>query len=358
MSIASKPFGMTKNGEAVEQFTLTNASGASVSILTYGGTLNRIRVADRHGIFSDVCLGYDSVADYERGGGYLGALIGRYGNRIAGGKLPLGGKVYQLNCNEGKNHLHGGNIGYDKRVWTAQTREGEGEDSLILSLTSPDGEENYPGKLTITVTYAWNDDQELSIHYHAVTDQETVINLTNHAYFNLAGHASGTILNHQMQILADRFTVVDGACIPTGELRDVSGTPFDLRNFTLIGEGMGDITGDEQLTFGHGYDHNFVISGDDSGIRKACELCEPVSGRVMEVFTDLPGVQFYAGNMLDIPFPAKEQAKYGKNGGLCLETQFFPDTPNQPGFPSCTFQAGEAFDHTTVYKFSTTETED
>ncbi|MCL2544687.1 MAG: galactose mutarotase [Clostridia bacterium] len=350
MSITRAPFGATKAGEAVERITMTNQGGAAVSLITYGGTLACILAPDRGGNLGDVCLGLGSVADYERAGGYLGALIGRYGNRIAGGRLVVGGRSYQLARNEGANHLHGGAVGFDKKVWTATCAEQPGCDSVALGYVSPDGEESFPGTLVTTVTYRWNDANELSIHYHAVSDRETVINLTNHAYFNLAGHAAGTIEDHRISIDADAYTPVDAACIPTGEIAPVAGTPFDLRAPRRIGDGIAEEN--EQLRIGHGYDHNFVLNHPKGGLRRASELYDPQSGRVMETFTDLPGLQFYAGNMLDIPFAAKDGARYTRRCGLCLETQYFPDTPNQPDFPRCTFRAGEAFDHTTVYKFS------
>ena len=329
---------------------MTNSNGAAVSVITYGGALVSILVPDRYGVLGDVCLGLNSVADYESAGGYLGALIGRYGNRIAGGHLEVGGKTYQLARNEGNNHLHGGDAGFDKKVWAAECAEEPGRDSVILRYVSPDGEESFPGALTTTVTYSWDDNNALSIHYHAVSDQETVINLTNHAYFNLAGHAAGTIENHEICIDADAYTPVDAACIPTGEIAPVQGTPFDLRASKPIGKGIN--LENEQLQIGKGYDHNFVLNNPGVGKRKACELFDPRSGRMMETHTDLPGLQFYAGNMLDIPFTARDGARYTRRNGLCLETQFFPDTPNQPGFPRCTFEAGEAFDSTTVYTFS------
>lgn len=353
MSISREPFGATKSGAAVERITMTNHSGSSVSLITYGGTLVSIVVPDQHGIFGDVCLGYNSVADYEQAGGYLGALIGRYGNRIAGGHLEIGGQTYQLTCNEGANHLHGGAVGFDKKVWSAECAEQDESDSVTLVYVSADGEESFPGELTVTVTYTWNDENELSLHYHAVSDRETVINLTNHTYFNLAGHGSGSIENHQISISADAFTPVDNTCIPTGEIAPVADTPFDLRSLRRIGDGI-DLD-DQQLRMGHGYDHNFVLIDPDEGICKASELYDPLSGRVMETFTDLPGIQFYAGNMLSVPFEAKDHARYTKRCGLCLETQYFPDTPNQPNFPTCIFKAGQAFEHTTVYKFSVRE---
>ncbi len=357
MSIARVPFGATQSGEPVERITMTNQSGASVSLITYGGTLVSILVPDRHGIFADVCLGYNSVADYERGAGYLGALIGRYGNRIEGGHLTIDGKDYQLACNErGVTHLHGGMVGFDKKVWTAECEEREESDSVTLRYVSPDGEENYPGTLSCTVTYTWNDENELCLHYHAVSDAETVINLTNHAYFNLAGHNSGSVEDHLISINADAYTPVDENCIPTGELAPVEDTPFDLRALRRIGEGLS--VEDEQLRIGCGYDHNFVLVDPDEGICKACELYDPATGRVMETFTDLPGIQFYSGNFLAIPFEAKDRARYGKHHALCLETQYFPNTPNVPTFPSCTYAAGVPFEHTTVYKFSVSEKQD
>lgn len=354
MSITRVPFGATQSGEPVERITMTNHSGASVSLITYGGALVSILVPDRHGIFGDVCLGYNSVADYERGAGYLGALIGRYGNRIESGRLEIGGSSYQLACNERDvTHLHGGAVGFDKKVWSAECAEHAESDSVALHYTSPDGEENFPGTLTCTVTYTWNDQNELSLHYHAVSDAETVINLTNHAYFNLAGHNSGSIENHFISINADAYTPVDEKCIPTGEIAPVEGTPFDLRMQRRIGDGLA--IEDQQLRIGCGYDHNFVLVDPDEGICKASELYDPATGRVMETFTDLPGIQFYSGNFLDIPFEAKDRARYAKHHALCLETQYFPNTPNVPAFPSCTFAAGVPFEHTTVYKFSVAE---
>jgi aldose 1-epimerase len=330
---------------------MTNRSGASVSLITYGGTLVSIRVPDRQGALGDICLGYDTLADYEQNGGYLGALVGRYANRIARGHLEVDGKTYQLACNEGPNHLHGGTVGYDKKVWRADCQEQEESDSVALTYTSPNLEENFPGALQICATYTWNDENELTLHYRAVSDAATVINLTNHAYFNLRGHAAGQITGHQIAILADKFTPVDAQCLPTGQLWDVTDTPFDLRELKTIGDGLALTGSNEQLGFGQGYDHNFVLSKDE-GVRKACELYDPASGRIMETFTDLPGIQFYAGNMLNVPTPAKDGARYSQRCGLCLETQFFPDSPNQPAFPTCVYAAGQVYDKTTVYKFS------
>jgi aldose 1-epimerase len=350
MSITRVPYGTTQAGEPVERITMTNRAGASVSLLTYGGVLTAILVPDRRGVLADVCLGYDALADYERGPGYLGALIGRYANRIARGHLQIGGKTYQLACNEGTNHLHGGDVGFDKKVWAATCDEQAGLDSVTLRCASPDGEEHYPGALTVSVTYAWSDACQLTLRYRAVSDSETAINLTNHVYFNLAGHNAGSIEDHRISIAADAYTPVDAACIPTGEIASVAGTPFDLREARRIGDGLA--VENQQLRIGKGYDHNFVLAAGAGEIRTVSVLYDPASGRVLETSTDLPGMQFYTGNMLEIPFDGKDHARYTPRHGLCLETQYFPDTPNQPGFPSCVFAAGQPYDHTTAYKFS------
>ncbi len=355
MAISETPYGSTQAGEPVSRITMTNQSGASVSLITYGGTLTELHVPDRFGIFGDVVLGYRTVADYERNGGYLGALVGRYANRIAGGRLIIDDTVYQLDNNEGSNHLHGGLVGFDKRVWAYACESSEGSDSVVLTWVSPDGDQHYPGTLTMHVTYTWNDDNELIIQYRAHSSKTTAINLTNHAYFNLGGHGSGSIAGHQIMIAAEQFTPVDAQCIPSGELRDVAGTPMDLRELTTIGDGLALTEQDEQLRNGHGYDHNFVLVDASEGVCKASELYDPVSGRVMETFTDMPGIQFYAGNMLRVEEPVKDNAHYVPHSGLCLETQYFPDTPNHPNFPSCIFAANQPYESTTVYKFSVRE---
>lgn len=354
MSITRAPFGTTPGGEAVEKYTITNQHGASVSIITYGGTLVSIKVPDRSGKLVDVCLGFDTLEDYLDVPGYMGALIGRYGNRIARARFMLGGQEVILNANESENCLHGGIEGFNKKVWAASTAQQQpGQDSLILTYTSPDGEENFPGELAVKVVYAFNDDDELSIHYSANTTKDTICNLTNHAYFNLDGHNSGTVCDHYIQINADAFTVVDKSCIPTGELRSVQGTPFDLRTSKKISEGLKLQGEDKQLSYGNGYDHNFVIAREGEGISKAAEVYAPVTGIMMETFTDLPGIQFYGGNSINCSKVAKDGRVYDNRDGLCLETQYYPDSPNQPTFPSCELKAGEAYDTTTVYKFST-----
>ena len=349
MSITMEPFGRLKNGVQVTRYTMTNHSGACVSVLNYGGILQRIVVPDKNGKPGDVLLGYDCAEKYQPNPGYLGALIGRYANRIGAGRCTLNGQRLQLAQNSNGQHLHGGNVGFDKKIWGVEPREGKNEDALVLTLVSPDGEENYPGTLTVHVTYGWNDKCELSLHYEAVCDQDTLLNMTNHAYFNLEGEGSGSIENHTLSVNADRFTVVDEYSIPTGELRDVTGTPFDLRGGIRLSDGFVQQAGDEQMTFGQGYDHNFVLRG--TGMKKAAVLSAPVSGRVMEVYTDKPGVQLYTGNMIDCVAPGKCGRLYQKREALCLETQFFPDSINNPAFPSCVLRAGEKYDFTTVYAF-------
>jgi aldose 1-epimerase len=293
-----------------------------------------IKVPDRNGVFGDIVLGYDTLEEYMRNPRYLGALIGRHANRIARGKFSLDGVEYQLSQNNGANHLHGGVKGFDKRFWEAsETRSG-----LHLEYFSPDGEENYPGNLTVAVDYSLSDENELRIEYHATTDKDTIVNLTNHSYFNLAGE--GTILNHELMLQADSFTPVSEDLIPTGEILSVDGTRMDFRIVRVIGEG--------------GYDHNFVLNDWKHGsIRSVARLRDPNSGRVMEVLTTQPGIQFYSGNFLDGSLIGKGGVRYEKYAALCLETQHFPDSPNQPDFPSTVLRAGETFNETTIYKFTT-----
>lgn len=350
MSIRMEAFGRLPGGEQVTRYTMTNSRGAEVSVLNYGGILNRIVVPDARGEMGDVLLGYDCAEGYAPvNPGYLGALIGRYANRIGAGKCRLNGKELQLAQNSNGQHLHGGNVGFDKKLWGVLCEEGEGEDRLVMSLVSPDGEENYPGTLTVRVTYSWNDRCELGLHYEAECDRDTLVNLTNHAYFNLEGEGSGSIENHTLSIDADRFTVVDEHCIPTGELRKVEGTPFDLRAGIRLADGFAKQAQDEQMTIGQGYDHNFVLNGQ--GLREIAVLRAPKSGRVMRVRTDKPGVQLYTGNMIDCVRPGKSGRVYQKRDALCLETQFYPDSINHPDFPSCVLRAGERYDYTTVYAF-------
>ena len=349
MSIMKSKFGSLPCGAQVDQYTLTNKGGASVSILNYGGIVTKILVPDKDGKLGDVALGYDTIDGYVENPGHLGALIGRVGNRINRGKCVLNGAALELAANANGHHLHGGTVGFGKKIWDATPAEGAGEDSLILTYTSADGEENYPGELKVKVTYTWTDLCELKIHYEAVSDKDTLCNLTNHSYFNLEGEGSGPVDDHIMQIHADAVTAADKDLIPTGELLPVMGTPFDLRTGLPIGEGLKFIETDEQMKFGGGYDHNFVPNG--TGMRKIAVVTAPVSGRAMDVYSDKVGVQFYTANMLKTKLPGKSGKPYGPRGGFCLETQYHPDSINHPNFPDSVLRAGAKYDFTTIYAF-------
>ncbi|MCC7339896.1 MAG: galactose mutarotase [Bryobacterales bacterium] len=352
LTIESTPYGQLPSGEAVTLYTLRNGTGMEIGVIDYGAILTSVKVPDSKGGLADVVLGFDSLDGYLGTQPYMGATVGRYANRIAKGKFTLNGKTHSLAVNNGANALHGGIKGFDKRMWSAIARNSEVGPSVELTYVSADGEEGYPGKLTTVVTYTLGNDNDIRIHYAATTDADTVLNLTNHSYFNLAGAGKGTILDHMVTIQADRFTPVDSGLIPTGELRSVAGTPFDFRTPTAIG-GRIDETGDEQIKLGGGYDHNFVLNDGNGQLRLAAKAREPVSGRVMEVFTDQPGMQFYTGNFLNGSVTGKEGIRYGKRFGFCMETQHFPDSPNKPEFPSVVLKPGETFESTTVYKFST-----
>lgn len=344
MGITKQSFGQTQAGEEVQLYTLANSSGANVTITTYGGSLVSINVPDKNGVLADVSLGCDNAADYEKQDASLGALIGRFGNRIERGQFTLNGVEYQLYCNDGKNHLHGGKIGYNRRVWGAKV---DGN-NLVLSLFSPDGEENYPGNLTVTVVYSFSEDNALRIDYTATTDKDTVINLTNHCYFNLAGEGSGTVLGHKLRMNCDTFTENDVESLPTGVILPVAETPFDFREFTAVGA---QINEDHiQLKNGGGYDHNFIINGGE-GMKLAAELWDEASGRLMTTTTTKPGVQLYTGNFLKGGFAGKGGKTYGKRTGLCLETQFFPNAMKHTNFPSPVLKAGDVYHHSTVYQF-------
>ena len=346
MGIEQKPFGTTKAGEAVELYTLKNSSGAFAEILTYGGIIRAIDVPDKNGALADVVLGYDTLGEYEEMGGYLGALIGRVGNRIAHGRFSLGGKEYTLFCNDGNNHLHGGRIGFNAKVWKARIEE----DKLLLQYHSPDGEEGYPGALTVTVAYSFSEENELTIDYHAVSDRDTVVNLTNHAYFNLAGQGSGTILNQQLRLNCKNYTENSAECVPTGVIAPVAGTPLDFMEFHTIGERIG--VDNIQLKNCGGYDHNFCIERPGPGLQLAAELWDEASGRLMETYTTKPGVQLYTGNFMDESYPAKGGGHYCKNAGLCLETQYYPNATEHSHFPSIVLRGGEEYVHATAYRFS------
>lgn len=352
-STTKTSFGKTADGEPVDLYLLKNKNGVEAATTTYGGAVVSLKVPDRNGKLGDVVLGYDSLEGYENDKAYLGAIVGRYGNRIAHAQFILDGKTYSLAKNNGENSLHGGIKGFNKAVWTAKeipTKDGQ---SLELSYLSKDGEEGFPGNLQVRVVYTLKDSNELKIEYSATTDKKTVVNLTNHSYFNLlgVGLGSGDILGHVLMIEADKFTPVDSSLIPTGELRDVAGTPFDFRNPTAIGARIE--ADDDQIKLGKGYDHNFVLrrkAGDP--ISLAARVAEPASGRILEVWTTEPGVQFYTGNFLDGSAHGKGGVAYAKRSAFCLETQHFPDSPNQPKFPSVVLSPGEHYHTTTIYKLS------
>jgi len=354
-SIVKEDFGAFK-GQPVERYTLTNSNGAVMKVTTYGGTITELYIPDRNGEMGNVVLGFDKLdgyisTEYEKSNPNFGAIIGRYGNRIAKGKFSLDGVEYTLATNNDENHLHGGNIGFNRVVWAAQPIESAGGNALELTYTSVDMEEGYPGNLQVTVTYMLTDDNELKIDYRAITDKATPCNLTNHSYFNLSAGKQPTIANHELTILADQYTEVDGGLIPTGNLPDVAGTPMDFTIPHNIGERI-DVDF-EQLQIGGGYDHNWVLRNSNGSLALAATVYEPESGRFVEVFTTEPGVQFYAGNFLDGALIGKNNIKYVRRAGLCLETQHFPDSPNQPTFPSTILQPGQTYQTQTIYKFST-----
>lgn len=350
-NLKKENFGKLPDGAEVELFTLTNKNGMEVKITNYGATVTSIKVPDKTGKFDDVVLGYDNLAGYLAKNPHLGSVAGRYANRIAKGQFTLDGKTYTLAKNNGENHLHGGPKGFYQAVWTpSEGNAGDGP-SLVLNYLSKDGEEGYPGNLNVTVTYTLTDNNELKINYAATTDKDTILNLTNHSYFNLAGAGNGDILNHQVRINADQITPVDKTMIPTGDVRQVAGTPFDFSKLTPIGAHINDQ--DEQLIIGKGYDHNFILKTSNSISTPAVEVYEPTSGRVMEVYTDQPGVQLYTGNFLDGTITGKGGKVYNQRYGLCLETQHYPDSPNKPNFPNVVLKPGQRFVTTTIFRFST-----
>ena len=327
----------------ISLFTVSNDQGMSVSITNYGGIIQSIVVPDRNGVPGDIVLGFDSIMRYKGDHPYFGAITGRYANRIDKGKFRIGDTLYQLTLNNGPNHLHGGTSGLDRAIWNARPIKGADSAGVELSYSSPDGDQGYPGRLDITVTYLLKNENELIMDYSATTTKPTPVNITNHSYFNLTGDPREDILDHHIMINADKYTVVDEELIPTGELRDVTGTPFDLREPAAIGSRIGGVAG--------GFDHNFVLN-EVNGMRKVVEVIEPSSGRVMEVFTTEPGIQFYTGNFLDGTVRGKNNIVYEQHAGFCLETQHFPDSPNQPEFPGVILRPGEVYKHTTIYKFS------
>jgi len=348
-SIDKQSFGKTDDGKEVFLYTLKNAHGMEVVISTYGGDVMSIKVPDKNGKIADVVLAFDKVSDYEKPGPYFGALVGRYANRIAKGTFSLDGKEYHIPLNDGPNALHGGPKGFDKRVWDANESSDAAGQHLHLHYLSKDGEEGFPGNLNVDVTYTLTDKNELEIHYVATTDKDTVLNLSNHTYFNLKGQGQGNILDHKIMINADKYTPVDATLIPTGELPAVAGTPFDFRKLTTIGAHIND--DNEQLKIAHGYDHNWVLN-DPGKMREVVKVVEPTTGRVLEVITDQPGVQFYTGNFLNGSAKGKGSV-YNQRDGFCLETQHFPDSPNHPKFPTTELKAGQKFHSTTIFRFTT-----
>jgi aldose 1-epimerase len=352
-TVSVAPFGQMPDGRAVEVFTLANAKGMRVRAINHGGIIVSLEVPDRDGQVADVALGYDNLEGYLEETPYFGAIIGRYGNRIAGGSFTLDGETYTLAVNNGPNHLHGGLVGFDKVIWDAEPFENATGSGVIFTYTSVDGEEGYPGTLTSRVTYTLTDKNELIFDYHATTDKATPVNLTQHTYFNLAGDGSGSILGHELTLNAKSFTPVDATLIPTGDVALVTGTPFDFTSGKPIGAEID--ADDEQLRFGGGYDHNFVVDRQQFGLVHAAQVYEPTSGRVMNVHTTEPGVQFYTGNFLDGSITGKSGHVYEHRNGFCLETQHYPDSPNQPEFPTTILQPGEEYASQTVYTFSVRE---
>lgn len=345
-----EPFG-TVAGTPIEQFTLTNANGVEVRAITYGGIITSLKTPDRAGALGDIVLGFDAIDGYLGDHPFFGAIIGRYGNRVAKGRFAIDGTEYTLATNNGPNHLHGGNKGFDKVIWKAEPRPAmAGQSAVTFSYTSPDGEEGYPGALSVEVTYTLNNNNELIVDYLARTDKPTHVNLTQHSYFNLAG--AGDILGHELTIDADRYTPVDATLIPTGELAPVEGTPFDFRTSTAIGARINDAH--PQIKNGSGYDHNWVLSRSAKPeLQRAARVVEPRSGRTMEVATTEPGVQFYAGNFLDGKLIGKGGRSYGHRAGFCLETQHYPDSPNQKNFPTTLLMPGAEYKSRTVFAFGT-----
>lgn len=352
MNITSKPFGNMPDGTGITLYTLTNKNGLKAEIMNYGGTVVSLYVPDKNGNLSDVVLGYDKLEDYLDRSPFFGSLIGRYANRLEGASFELNGITYILNKNEGNNQLHGGLKGYDKKVWDARILPGD--EGLEMSLFSPDMDENYPGNLKVRVIYRLTDENALEIEYFAETDKDTIVNLTNHTYFNLSGHDSGPIVDHELKIDADFYTPINSECLPTGEIRSVKNTPFDFTQFKRVGDGLSDSYDNEQMKFGSGYDHNYVLRTPAGNTpREIAQLYDPKSGRLMTVLTTKPGVQFYSGNHVKGAGKGKNGAIYDKWHGLCLETQYFPNSMRHPHFPSPVLKAGQTYHHMTVYKFST-----
>ena len=350
-TIEKSNYGVTTDSVQVDLFTMRNSHGMEVDIITYGGRITKLSVPDKNGNFSNVVLGFDNLGQYEKDNPYFGALVGRYGNRIANAKFSLNGTEYSLAVNNGPNNLHGGLKGFDKVVWNVEEVKEGNPTSLKLSYLSKDMEEGFPGNLITHVTYTLTEDNTLQVQYEATTDKPTIVNLTQHTYFNLTGDFSKSILEHELTMNADQLVPVDDNLIPTGNLIDVAGTPFDFRSAKVIGKEID--TDNDQIKKGGGYDHCWVLNDQNAGLRKVATLHDFETGRIMEVATTEPGVQLYTGNFLDGTLPKPGGGTYAKRSGLCLETQHYPDTPNQPNFPSVTLNPGEKYSTTTSFKFAT-----
>ncbi len=353
VSITKSFYGKTKDNKKIDLYSFKNENGMQVDIINYGGIITSLKVPDKNGETEDIVLGYNKLEDYINENPYFGSIIGRYGNRIAKGKFNLNGNQYTLATNNDENHLHGGNIGFDKVIWEAETKINSNSSSLILKYLSRDMEEGYPGNLYTTVTYKITNDNSVEIKYEAQTDKTTVINLTQHSYFNLSGDFNQSILNHKVKINANQFLPVNKSLIPTGNKLNVSMTPFDFRNYKEIKK---DINADDlQLNYGNGYDHCWVLNDYKNGYRLVASAFHEESGRLMEVYSDQPGLQFYTGNFLDGSLPQKEEGFYNFRSGFCMETQHFPNSPNQPDFPSVTLNPNEKYNSKTTYKFKIKE---
>ena len=350
LKIEKKEFGTTEDNVTVYQFVLSNKNGMEISVINYGGIITSLKAKDRNGKYQDIVLGFNSLPPYEDENPYFGALIGRYGNRIANGNFKLDGQSYKLDINNPPNHLHGGLKGFHKVVWKPKEILNDSDVSLELTYLSKHMEEGYPGNLDVKVTYTLNNKDELSVFYEAETDKKTIINLTQHSYFNLSGNFSNDILDHEIRINADAFLPVDETLIPTGEIRSVLGSPFDFRKSKLIGQDID--TNNKQIEFGKGYDHCWVINNQNNGLRSVATAYHSESGRVLDVYSDLPGLQFYSGNFLDGTLKSKKVGYYELRSGFCLETQYYPDSPNQENFPSVILKPGEVYKSNTVFKFS------
>ena len=348
--IEKKAFGKTKEGINVDQYILKNRNGMEISTINYGGIITSWKTKDRDGNYKDIVLGFNNLSEYESESPYFGAIIGRYGNRIAKGKFSLNGEEYTLAVNNGENHLHGGLKGFDKVVWDTKEVVDDSTASLVLSYLSDDMEEGYPGNLEVQVIYTLNNNDELSVKYEAVTDKKTIINLTQHTYFNLSADFNKNILDHDILINADSFLPVDSTLIPTGEIRNVGDTPFDFRRTKNIRKEINN--SNKQLMIGNGYDHCWVLNNQDQGLRFVASAYDSGSGRLLEVFSDQPGIQFYSGNFLDGSLKSKTGGTYDFRSGFCLETQHYPNSPNEMSFPSVTLNPGEKYMTETIFKFS------